>query len=51
MKDFGCAICGYFWKEDYEERPSCHWVSRCPDDFPPCEEEEYENPDCDPEWA
>ena len=51
MSDFRCVDCGYFWKEDYEERPSCHWVLRCPDDFPPCDEPKYETPDCDPEWA
>lgn len=35
-----CVYCCYFWKEDGEDRPQCHWVSRCPDDFPPCEEDE-----------
>lgn len=36
-----CADCPYFWKEDWEDHPQCHWVSRCPDDFPPCEEEDF----------
>ena len=35
-----CVYCCYFWKEDGEDHPQCHWVSRCPDDFPPCEEED-----------
>ena len=35
-----CVYCCYFWKEEDEDRPQCHWVSRCPDDFPPCEEDE-----------
>lgn len=32
-----CVNCCYYWKEDWEDRPSCHWTSRCPDDKAPCE--------------
>lgn len=39
MENLTCENCGYFWKEDDEERATCHWVSRCPNDFAPCEEE------------
>lgn len=37
--------CGYFYKDEDDERPRCH----CPDDgFPaPCEEEDYEPDDID----
>ena len=36
-----CADCAYYWKEDYEDRPQCHWESRCPGDMAPCDEEDY----------
>lgn len=35
-----CIYCCYFWKEDNEDHFQCHWESRCPDDIPPCEEED-----------
>ena len=38
-----CINCCYCWKEEWEDHPTCHWESRCPDDQPPCEyEEEYD---------
>lgn len=37
-----CSDCVYFWREEWEEYPGCKWVSRCPGDFLPCEEEESE---------
>lgn len=35
-----CKDCPYFWKEEDESYPSCKWTIRCPDDIPPCEEDE-----------
>ena len=35
-----CSDCCYFWKDEDEEYPSCHWESRAPGDVPPCEYEE-----------
>ena len=35
-----CQDCCYLWKEEWEEYPCCHWVSRCPDDKAPCEYED-----------
>ena len=37
-----CKDCAYYWKEENEERACCHWRSRCPDDFAPCEDEDFE---------
>lgn len=44
--DLKCENCCYFWKEDRDERAMCHWESRCPGDFPPCEED-YEEEEAD----
>ena len=35
-----CVDCYYYWKNEDNEYPCCHWASRCPDDIPPCEDEE-----------
>lgn len=35
-----CKDCCYYWKEDHEDYPHCHWCYRCPDDIPPCEYDE-----------
>ena len=45
-----CAECCYFWQEENENHPYCHWEARCPDDQAPCEyeddyEEEWDEPD------
>lgn len=36
-----CEFCCYYWKEDYESRPSCHFDAdnRYPDELAPCEYE------------
>lgn len=44
-----CKNCGYFWQEEHEERPTCHWQERCPGDIAPCEEDDYLEPEDDPE--
>ena len=36
-----CDECNWFWKEDDEKYPSCHFEARCPGDIPPCEEDYY----------
>ena len=36
-----CKDCCYFWKEDGEPWPGCHWEERCPGDLAPCEEDDY----------
>lgn len=35
-----CTDCCYYWKEETDNYPCCHWESRCPGDIPPCEDEE-----------
>lgn len=42
-----CADCCYCWQEEYEARSTCHWESRCPNDIPPCEYEEYASDECE----
>ena len=32
--------CCFCWKDEDDDFPRCHWESRCPDDIPPCEEED-----------
>lgn len=49
MNNLKCEDCGYFWKEECEDRPRCHWtggngpdsVYGTPWDIAPCEEEPY----------
>lgn len=36
-----CKNCCYQWKDEDDRWPCCHWEARCPDDYPPCEEEDY----------
>ena len=48
-----CIECCYCWQDEYESYPCCHWESRCPDDKPPCEYDEYDytrGDDKDGEW-
>lgn len=46
IADMKCSDCCYFWKEEDENYPSCHWESRAPSDAPPCEEEnDYDEED------
>jgi hypothetical protein len=35
-----CIDCCYCWKDEDDKYPCCHWASKCPDDIPPCEDEE-----------
>lgn len=40
-----CKECVFFWKEEDEIRPSCHFESRGWFDIPPCEEDDPEEPE------
>lgn len=32
--------CGYYWKEEWEDFPSCHFEG--PNNWAPCEQDDYE---------
>ena len=40
-----CERCGYFWREGWEDYPSCHYEG--PDEWAPCEQDgdDYEEDD------
>jgi len=38
--------CGYYYKDENESHPTCHWYAACPGDMAPCE---YPDDD-EPEW-
>ena len=41
-----CADCCYFWKEENESYPSCHWEPHAPGDMAPCDyEDDYDEED------
>lgn len=44
-----CAECCYYWQNDDENRPCCHWEARCAGDMAPCEEPEWPETDAE-EW-
>lgn len=48
MKDLKCRDCPYFWQEDDEERPYCHYVSLGSWDPAPCEQDDDPDADLDP---
>lgn len=35
-----CCDCPY-WYQERGDFPECNWISRCPGDCAPCEEEDY----------
>lgn len=37
-----CKDCPYYWKEEWEKFPGCHFEERGPDDRAPCEYEDEE---------
>lgn len=45
-----CAECCYYWQDEDENRPRCHWEMRCPGDLAPCEYEDDEPQDDPDEW-
>lgn len=36
-----CLDCCYCWREDWEDRPHCHWTMCAPGEVPPCEDDDY----------
>lgn len=34
-----CTECCYYWQDEDESRPRCHWEVRCPGDMAPCDYE------------
>jgi hypothetical protein len=38
-----CAECGYYWQEEDERFPCCHFEG--PNGWAPCEQEEYDEED------
>ncbi len=43
-----CKDCPYFWREDDEDYPVCHYVSLGSWDPAPCEQEDDPDADMDP---
>lgn len=37
-----CLECCYCWREDWEDRPHCHWTMCAPGEVPPCENDDYD---------
>lgn len=51
MRDLTCRECAYFWTEDDDEYPSCHYESLGSWDPAPCEQPDDDDKcsgDCDP---
>lgn len=42
-----CKECCYWWKNEDEAYPGCKFEARCPGDLPPCEQDDYDEPDYD----
>lgn len=45
--------CSYYWQEEGEAYPRCHWESRCPGDVAPCDEDDVyyaDEPESEWEW-
>ena len=40
-----CADCGYYWKENWDDHPGCHFVG--PHEWAPCEQEDDHDDDYD----
>lgn len=38
-----CSDCGYYWQEEGERFPCCHFEG--PNGWAPCEQEEYDEED------
>lgn len=41
MENNPCATCGYYYKEENDSSPCCHFEG--PEGWAPCEQEEIEN--------
>lgn len=38
-----CKDCVFYWREDGEDYARCHFVERCPGDYAPCEEPDFDS--------
>ena len=45
-----CTECCYYWQDEDESRPRCHWEACCPGDMAPCEYETMETADDPEDW-
>lgn len=36
-----CANCGYWWQEEWEDYPSCHYEG--PTEWAPCEQDDFQD--------
>ena len=45
-----CIECCYYWQDEDESRPRCHWEACCPGDMAPCEYETMETADDPEDW-
>ena len=45
-----CTECCYYWQDEDESRPRCHWEACCPGDMAPCEYETLETADDPEDW-
>lgn len=45
-----CAECCYYWQDEDESRPRCHFEPRCSGDMAPCEYETMETADDPEDW-
>ena len=45
-----CEECCYYWQDEDERRPRCHWEACCPGDMAPCEYDTLETADDPEDW-
>ena len=45
-----CTECCYYWQDEDESRPRCHWEACCPGDMAPCEYDTLEAADDPEDW-
>ena len=45
-----CIECCYYWQDEDENRPHCHFEPRCAGDYAPCEYETMETADDPEDW-
>lgn len=45
-----CTECCYYWQDEDESRPRCHWEACCPGDMAPCEYDTLETADDPEDW-
>ena len=45
-----CEECCYYWQDEDESRPRCHWEAKCGGDMAPCEYDTLETADDPEDW-